>query len=115
MFKNVFFTIANLAPEKKKQKLHNLILVMVPTNQKDVNSDSNLSHKNLDLNPPGFNPANWIPPQQWSGVRTGGGGGGYHAWKANHIDGGRPKWHKVHGNMVSIKVQKEPKYFVIKP
>lgn len=24
---------------------------MVPTNQKDLNSDSNLSHKNLDLNP----------------------------------------------------------------
>ncbi len=49
---------------------------MVPTNQKDVNSDSNLSHKNLDLNPPGFNPANWIPSQQWSGVRTWGGGRG---------------------------------------
>jgi hypothetical protein len=44
-----------------------------------------------------------------------GGGEGYHAWKANHIDGGRPKWHKVHGNMVSIKVQKEPKYFGITP
>jgi hypothetical protein len=40
---------------------------------------------------------------------------GYHAWKANHIDGGRPKWHKVHGKMVSIKVQKEPKYFGITP
>jgi hypothetical protein len=72
---------------------------MVPTNQKDVNSDSNLSHKNLDLNPGDLT---LVRSQDL-------GGGGYHAWKANHIDGGRPKWHKVHGNMVSIKVQKGTK------